>query len=187
MSRCACVRDRRKSRTATRSGPRIRQFGAASTRQRSSAIELTSDPKIAIPTAAVDGRLDAAQTQLPDPAECKSQLSPAADLCEPSARRARGNERPAQSSEEDDAPEIERLILGATDGMPDMKQRLEGARYESVALPDHPWPSEEVDRLLRIADEHVFKHPSFRRRDPSPLHRRSAKSSAAIAQRRLPP
>src|SRR6202008_1080648 len=54
--RDALAGSRRKARTAPGAGLRIRRPGAASMRQTSSAIDLTSAPKVAMPSAAVDGR-----------------------------------------------------------------------------------------------------------------------------------
>src|SRR5215831_12133814 len=63
------------------------------------------------------------------------------------------------SRQQDDAPEVERLIVGAANRMPDMKQRLEGARHELAAgVSGHPCASKEIDRLLSVAHEHVFEH-----------------------------
>src|SRR5215471_19753471 len=92
------------------------------------------------------------------------------------------------SRQQDDAPEIEWLILGTANRMPDMKQRLERARHELAAgFSGHPCASKEVNRLFSVAHEHVFEHAPFRRRNPPALHRKPAESSAAVAQGRHPP
>src|SRR5947208_2904545 len=58
----------------------------------------------------------------------------------------------------DDAPQVQRRLLRPADSMSDMKQRLEGTRHESIAaFFNHGGPSQEIDGLLRVADEDIFE------------------------------
>src|ERR1700758_1506852 len=73
--------------------------------------------------------------------------------------------------QKDDAPQVQRGLLRPAYSVLDMKQGLEGTRYERVAVFfKHPPPSQKIDGLLGVADENVLQDPSFVRRDPAALH-----------------
>src|SRR5208337_2482068 len=70
--------------------------------------------------------------------------------------------------QEDNAPQVQRRLLRPAYSVSDMKEGLEGARHESLAVFfNHPRPSQEIDGLLGIADENFLKDESFLRCDPS--------------------
>src|SRR4029077_5324172 len=115
-------------------------------------------------------RSNAAQLQLKVPFDVdldESRQQPCADhllerLAVARIRRVR---------QKDDAPEVQGRLLRPAYSMSDMKERLERARQESVAgFFNHPRPTQEIDGLLRVADENVLEDASVLRRDPSALH-----------------
>jgi hypothetical protein len=73
--------------------------------------------------------------------------------------------------------------------MSDVKEGLERTRLDLVAAVffNHLGPSQEIDDLLRIANENVLENATFFRRDPSALQRRPAEPSRAVAQGRSAP
>jgi len=74
-------------------------------------------------------------------------------------------------------------LLRPAHSMSDVKEWLERTRHDLVAVFfNHLGPSQEIDDLLRIANENVLENATFFRRDPSALQRRPAEPSRAVAQ-----
>src|SRR4051812_28224594 len=75
-------------------------------------------------------------------------------------------------SEQNDTPEVQRLVFRSADAVLDMEDRLEIARPQIIAaLAKHALAPEKKDRLLLVAEIDVFEHAVLRVSDPALLHR----------------
>src|SRR5215510_7591867 len=73
--------------------------------------------------------------------------------------------------QENDAPQVQRHLVRAAHSVADVKQRLEGAGHQNVAVFfNHLGPSQEIDGLLGVAYGNVLEDTSFIRRNPSALY-----------------
>src|ERR1700746_3056227 len=114
-------------------------------------------------------RLDATQLQLKVPFDVDLD-KPRQQSCADHLLERLAVARIRRVRQKDDVPEVQRRLLRPTYSVSDMKERLEGTRYTSVAtFFNHLRPSQEIDGLLGIADENILKDASFLRRDPSAL------------------